>query len=147
MGGKNLELVEKYYKSTEELEIEPEETESEESLHNYPSTSRGNAGSIEERKQIHNFLERKRRDGIKLNFGILQETVNELDEATHPAKGRIKVLRKTIDFIRRTNDNILSLEHEVQTIEQENRILQADLMSLGGDDSDSADENEATLDS
>ncbi|XP_074106801.1 protein max-like isoform X2 [Cotesia typhae] len=121
--------------------------ESEESLHNYPSTSGGKVGSIEERKQIHNFLERKRRDGIKLNFGILQETVNELDEPTHPAKGRLKVLRKTIDFIHRTKDSILSLKHEVQTIEYENRILQAELMSLGGDDSDSSDDNEETLDS
>ncbi|XP_074113779.1 protein max-like [Cotesia typhae] len=122
MSGNNIKLVEKYYKPNGELEIK------------------------NQKRAYHTMLEKKRRDGMKYHFEILQNTVNELDEDNKLAKSRMKVLKKTSDFIRSTEHRMLSIRRDILAINEENSLLESQLMSLGVKNFDLTEEDEEILD-
>jgi len=103
--------------SEEERDIDIEE----DGLANVPG------GSIDNKRALHNAMERKRRDSIKDSFRGLQECIPTL---RGDKTSRAQVLKKTGDYISQMQNKIAKHQTEIEDLKKQNAQLEAQIRSL-----------------
>jgi len=85
------------------------------------------AGMSENKRALHNAMERKRRDSIKDSFRGLQECIPTL---RGDKTSRAQVLKKTGDYISHMQKKIASHQDEIKDLKSQNANLEAQIRAL-----------------
>jgi len=86
-----------------------------------------NSGLPENKRALHNAMERKRRDSIKDSFRGLQECIPTL---RGDKTSRAQVLKKTGDYISHMQKKISSHQDEIKELKNQNSQLEAQIRAL-----------------
>jgi len=84
-------------------------------------------GSVDNKRALHNAMERKRRDSIKDSFRGLQECIPTL---RGDKTSRAQVLKKTGDYISQMQNKIAKHQTEIEDLKKQNAQLEAQIRSL-----------------
>lgn len=87
----------------------------------------GEDGLPENKRALHNAMERKRRDSIKDSFRGLQECIPTLKG---DKTSRAQVLKKTGDYIVHMQKKINNHQQEIQELKQQNNQLESQIRAL-----------------
>jgi len=84
-------------------------------------------GNIDNKRALHNLMERKRRDSIKDSFRGLQECIPTL---RGDKTSRAQVLKKTGDYISQMQNKIAKHQTEIEDLKKQNSQLEMQIRAL-----------------
>lgn len=84
-----------------------------------------------QRRELHNVLERKRRDDLRGNFNGLRDLLPNVQAKERMPK--VTILRRSCDYIRSLRRSFHDLSAEMHRLRQRQSDLRARLRDLGGD--------------
>lgn len=90
-----------------------------------------NSGGGCQRRELHNVLERKRRDDLRGNFNGLRDMLPNVQAKERMPK--VTILRRSCDYIRSLRRSFHDLSAEMHRLRQRQSDLRARLRDLGGD--------------
>eukprot|EP00088_Acartia_fossae_P000734 TRINITY_DN10294_c0_g2_i1.p1 TRINITY_DN10294_c0_g2~~TRINITY_DN10294_c0_g2_i1.p1 ORF type:complete len:264 (+),score=87.65 TRINITY_DN10294_c0_g2_i1:82-873(+) len=85
------------------------------------------AGVVDNKRALHNAMERKRRDSIKDSFRGLQECIPTL---RGDKTSRAQVLKKTGDYISQMQNKIAKHQTEIEDLKKQNAQLETQIRAL-----------------